>query len=508
MTKVLLKNLRIIMKTKLVIWGANEKDERVLIALKLNTESNSVDSWAFPESVVTDAFEEQMMNEWRNGKEVELPEPNEKFTKDLSASESMLPDSLKVEKSDILQRAQTEWHFIVLSAKLHQTYQTELEELQKRVEGLAKYEKGVWDNLKEFWAKVQDQVRDKNLFRDHANSLRDNTNALFGKMKELRSKLDEEFTQKSKSTMESFMGTLDDIESRIKEGSRLQAVFNDLKGLQRSFRDSKLVKEHRSKVWARLDAAFKEVKEKRFGAEANQDSTPLDRLNRRYQGLMKALEKMERSIKRDEDELAFQERRIARTEGQLEAQIRQAKIKMIEERIRSKREKLGEMQTTQSELEKKKSILEEKDRQRQEREKVKQAEVAAKEKIAAQIEEQQKSLADQSDDLEKAAAAMTPPADAKQEEPAVEEAKAEEPQESTIEQITTNLTETAEDVVDTVKAVASVVAGKISEKVAEIREEIQEEVEEIKEEVQEEVAEIKAKLQGEADATDAKNEEE
>lgn len=479
------------MKTKLVIWGANEQDDRVLIAMRLNTDSNTVDSWAFPESAVTDAFEEQMMNAWRNDQEVEFPEPNKQYTKDLSASESMLPDELKVEKSDILQRAQTEWHFIVLSSKLHQTYQTELEELTKRVDELENYEKGVWDNLKEFWDKVQHQVRDKNLFRDHANALRDNTNSLFLKMKELRSKLDEEFQQRSKSTMDTLMASLDDIESRTKEGSRLQSVFNDLKDLQRSFRDSKLIKDHRAKVWARLDTAFKAVKEKRFGEEANQDSSPLDRLNRRYQGLMKALEKMERSIQRDEDELSFQERRIARSEGQLEAQIRQAKIKMIEERIRSKKEKLSEMQSTQKQLEGKQAALHEKERQRQERDKVKQAEAAAKEKIAAKIEEQQKSLEDQSESLEKAAAALTDKESTTDSDQSEKTAK-----ESPLEELGTTLSETTEDVIDTVKAVASVVAEKISEKVSEIREEINEEVQEFKKEVQEEVQEFKDKMKG------------
>lgn len=379
------------MKTKLVLWGSNAQDERVLIAMELRAADNKVDIWTFPESIATEDFSQLLMQNWRNGETVAFPDGYTHLERELTVSDSLLPDDIKTDRGDLIQRAQTEWHFVVLSSKLNEVYRSELVELEEKVNQMTEYSAEMWNNLKEFWDKVQEQVRERNLFRDHADSLRDNINVLFSKLKDLRSEMDNVFHRQSQEVHDQFMEALNEIDSKLNISNRLPALFEELKQMQRSFRDVKLTREHSASVWQRLDNAFKQVKEKRFGESAVNDNSAGERLERRFEGLIQAIQKMQQSIDRDREDLDFQNKKIATTDGQLEAQIRQAKIKMIESRIESKEEKLHEMLQTKQELEDKMESQKEKDRKRQEKDRMEAAKEAAKKVAQDKIAEEIKS---------------------------------------------------------------------------------------------------------------------
>jgi len=428
------------MKNKLVIWGTNAENEKVLIALELHAESNKVMMHTFPEAIADEAFVQKMMHEWREGNaEVAFPEGSETTERELSVTDSLLPENLKVDRPDLVQRAQTEWHFAVLSAKLHDAYQQELAEFKEKVEAMSTYDNKLFTSLRSFWDKVQNQSRERNLFRQHADELRDGINALFDQLKEVRKRVNSEFMEISQSVYDGFAKALDEIDERITAGgAKFNSVFDELKKMQRDYHNTRMSNEHRNKLWERLDAAFKKAKERKFGPEANA-GTIADRHDKRLSGLEDAIKRLEDSLYRDDEELAFQRKKVNTSEGQLEAQIRGAKIKMIEERANGKRERLAELTKARNDVQRQAHSAHEKE-----------ARLAAKEAERQQIEVKKAAIKSEieAETHAKAAAAA---------------AAAPEKEESLLEAASNLLGDVLLDALDTAKAVASVAVDKAEE---------------------------------------------
>ena len=398
------------MKTKIVLWGENEKDEKILLGIQLLDSLNVIRIHVTPEAQATEVFYNQMMNQWREGQEVSMPESTEVIDRPLSMTEGLLPDNIKTQRQDVLARAKTEWHFVILSSKLYEAYADEVAQIKERVSELTEFDEGIWEEMKSFWKKVQNQVQEKNLFREHATELRAKTNELFDNLKSLKRAMNDEFEKLSKGHFDQYITKLDDIEARIEKGLGLQPIFNELKNLQGDFKNVKFTRKHHNDIWKRIDGAFKKVKEKRFGGKAGGNNNPVNRLTRRFEGLMGAIGKMEQSINRDIKDKEFQIKRIDTTDGQLELQIRQAKMAMIEERIKSKQVKLDDMLKTRGELEGKieseKKRAEAREAKQAKAKEVKKAKESIKKDIAQEIEGRSAQLKTDEQKLQKAAEAI------------------------------------------------------------------------------------------------------
>ncbi len=459
------------MKTKIVLWGTNEKDEKILLGIELVEAENSVKIHIFPESEAKEDFYNLMLNDWRIGNPVVFPENHTTLDRPLSITDSLLPDEIKVTRTDVINRAKAEWHFVVLSAKLYQLYNSEIQEFKEKIAKLEVFDKNLWEELKTFWQKVQEQVYEKNLFREHAKDLHDETNSLFDKLKEFRKKLDQEFQKESKERAKKFHEQLGEIEKKLREGFGLQPLWNEMKKIQSNFRSQNMAKGDRNEIWNKIDSLFKVIKEKKYGSkQGSGKNNALERIENRYKGLLAAIKKMENSIKWDKKDLNFQGDRIEETFGQLEQEIRKAKLKMIEERVISKEAKLAEMHQTRIMLEEKMAKEKEKAAKREQAQQVKEVEAELKEKIKKEIEEKNKVH----DDKLAAAAASINEAGLRASSPKSDDSMSEntssqENETDGPEEIIDAIKEVAEDVIDTVKAAAKVIGEKISDAIDEAR---------------------------------------
>ncbi|MEM6769866.1 MAG: hypothetical protein AAF597_04690 [Bacteroidota bacterium] len=391
------------MRNRIAVWGRDAQEKRVLITIELQVSDNIVRIQTYPEKIVTDEVYKLFMDKWRKSEEAELPEPDRVIARELSVTEGLLPDDLKAEQTEMILRAQTEWHFHVLSDKLAQNYKAELAELEDRVERAGKYTSDLWNQAKNFWQKVQGQLQDKTLLREQGNEIRKRVDVTFEKLKAMREKLNEQYKEESSKHVQTFTGLLEDAEKRIGEGTHLNKVFNDLRDIQRKFHNVKFTKEDRDAIYSRIDAAFKAVKAKR--GQGDGGGGAVGRTEARLQGLLKAMDRMRSSLGRDQNDLKFERRRIEKTDGQLEKQIREAKVVMIESRMTSKQAKLDDMEKTKAMLEKK--IVQEKKRAEKQAKKAAEraAAEAAKAKIASDIASKSVSP-EEAEKLQAAAAAI------------------------------------------------------------------------------------------------------
>ncbi|MBC6993524.1 hypothetical protein QWY85_16145 [Neolewinella lacunae] len=412
------------MRNRIAVWGRDAQEKRVLITIELQVSDNIVRIQTYPEKDVTDEIYQLFMDKWRKEEDVELPEPDRVIARELSVTEGLLPDDLRAEQTDMILRAQTEWHFHVLSDKLAQSYKAELAEIEDRIDRATQYSSDLWNQAKSFWQKVQRQLEDKTLLREQGNDIRKQVDVTFEKLKVMRDALNEKYKAESEKHVARFGEMLTEAEKSISEGTHLNKVFNDLREIQRKFHNVKFTKEDRDAIYTRIDAAFKAVKEVRSGGSSGSAGEggkggggAVGRSESRLQGLLKAMDRMKSGIGRDEEDLKFERKRIEKSEGQLEKQIRQAKVLMIESRIASKQAKLDDMEKTKAMLEDK--IVKDNERAAKDAKKAAEraAAEAAKAKIAAEISSREVS-AEEAAKLEAAAAAIVEGKQKSKEEPA------------------------------------------------------------------------------------------
>ncbi|MGB0884721.1 MAG: hypothetical protein ACPGTG_08380, partial [Flavobacteriales bacterium] len=329
------------MKDRIVFWGTNEQEQDLLVALRLRTKDNRVDLWHFPKSAIDDEFAEKLRNNWEEVDFDNLPE-HSYLERDMSEP-SLLPDDIKTLQTELVSRAEKEWFVKVLSHKLTQKLKAEIGQLEVQVNGLDKYDPEIWDLAKSFWDKVNQHYQTRDLSKEDTSLLRDQINRCFDRLKKLRKVDNDSFFQEAQENAQSLITKVKEIGEQVTGSKNMNALFQQLKALQQESRDLKMTRKLGRDVKKNFDIVFEALREGRKKSDFH-------RLSNRIKGLNGAIHRMEKSLGYDQKDLDFNRRRIANSSGKLEAQLREAKIQMIESRVKSKQTKLEDMYSTLAEL--------------------------------------------------------------------------------------------------------------------------------------------------------------
>lgn len=360
------------MKTRFALWAimpAKEEEQaevKRLVALELRPNDDQYDVWIFDEANSSEENSQKLNSTWakNKGKDVELPTDTAQHqAKPLRASEEFLFGGFEPEQKDMASRIVTEWLFICASHKAFLNYCSEIEELKQRITNLNSYDRTLFEELKTFSTRVQEQVQEKNIFKEQADKLRETINLLFDDLKLLRAEQESSMNEEFKKAMAIITAKLDSLEEQLNSGkANLTAHFNELKEAQVQMHELKLGRDNRKLIIERLDTLFNKNKELRFGNKTKEGGAPsnhkpnesfADHLAKRIEGLQKAIDSMQESVDRDLNENENLEKRIKSGNAtQMEAQLRQAKASLVQERVKSKQLKLDDMNATMQDLQK------------------------------------------------------------------------------------------------------------------------------------------------------------
>ena len=334
------------MKDRIVIWGTDEKEQDILVAIRLLHHEDTIKIWTFPKEGLDKDFAEKLFENWEEGLEDKFPQPHQSISRGIT-EENLLPDNIKTKKSDVIRIAEQEWRVRVLSYRLYQHIKEQVQQLDIRAANLTMFSKDVWEEAKDVSRSIKENTLDRNIKREQTTELRNALDPVFDKLKKLQEGEHNKFLAASQANLEGLQAKIDAVIATLEKNNNGKKAFEDLKVIQQEVKGIELITKHHYALRSSFNKAFETVKEKRKASFSN-------KIGKRVEGLKSAIGKMEASIKRDKDSSVYQTSKLSRDKTtQLEYQLRSAKIKLIDDRVESKQVKLNDMYLTLKDLEKK-----------------------------------------------------------------------------------------------------------------------------------------------------------
>lgn len=342
------------MRDKFVTWGTRS-NERCLFTFELDAEEMQITRRSIPTSYSTDDLMKQILNAWTNHTTISFPEGTDKQVIPVSSSEPFTEAGVDYEDKGRIESARLQWPKDISSAQMAKQIKGELSEIADLIEDLTEFDARLFDRLKLIWEKVLNERKEENLLHEHVKKIKKINDGLFEKLKGLRREQRKQLSSESKKIKAALRIKLSEAENELEEKKDLPKLFNKLKKIQAEINSAKLDKGDRNVLRKSIDELFKATKSEieSSGAFSEKISKQRTHLENRLQGLEAAIGRMENSIKRDEKDQFYENKRLKNAGNQLAQQLGQAKLLMINERTNSKQEKLNAMLKTKADLDKK-----------------------------------------------------------------------------------------------------------------------------------------------------------
>jgi uncharacterized coiled-coil DUF342 family protein len=341
-------------KNRFATWALNEKEEKILVTLELNTDNFNVDIQTVKGSDVNTELADTILKNWVDGADVSFPEETVKTSRSFT-DESILPENIKIEgKTGAIRQLQNEWSYLLLSTKLFSQFIIEMEELKRKASELKSYSSELFEEAKSFWEKVLEYRKEREISQDKLNGIKEEINQVFDHLKVLKENMIKEKDAVSGKVKSEILEAIEVVKKKM-EGKdvHFKSLMDELKEIQNGLRTTDVKRDVKNLLFDEIQNCFEFIKTKR-------DEVLGGGVKNRVDGLSQVAEKMRKSLEMDLKDIEFNRKKLSTCNTRLEEQLREAKINVLKDKIESKEAKLADIQATLDKLQQKMTSTKEK----------------------------------------------------------------------------------------------------------------------------------------------------
>lgn len=346
------------MNTRLVLWGEIGTDRKALIAIYLDEETAKIHLYAFPKEEVTKEIQDALFVEWKNGGEFTFPENAIHWEVDAN-SDSILPENVKVDRTDIVLQSQHKWGKKLMSTKINQLLTDEVKLLEEKASVLADYDASLWDKAKAQWEKIASYQKKNEISWEQTTVLKDRINSVFEALKAVKRINHENEDQANAVLVKSYFKRIEDLQSKLIYADQWKHIFDELKKMQAELKEAAIRWNHKKNLYNQINEIFDDLRKYRM-------TEVVSKTNNRIAQLTKILSGLKDSVARDTDSYKMQLEKMQHyTRGKLTEEEIKNRFGFILDTVKEKEAKVLGIQQTIAQL---KADLEKEKKQQEKRE--------------------------------------------------------------------------------------------------------------------------------------------